>query len=366
MQKIFTRNLTSSLVKALAFAIGIAVFIWFMYSVISTVLLFLLALVLAVVINEPVSWLEKKRIPRSWATLMVFCPVILVLGLFSWLIIPLANAQLKSLVLNLPAYGTKIQAMLSSWRADYFHLFTPPIHPDDLTSNLPSMSNALLKLGGYSISFLESILFFLVLVGLTAYMVIYPRPLLRFYLSLFPLLHRDKAQNAFVKTSFMLTGWMRSNLIGGVIEGACTVVFLNLMNVPGAWVWGLLACMAEMIPRIGFFLMSVPPTLVALSISPMSALSVFAFFTVLDGIVDDFIMPKLRSSSMNLHPVAVMFSLLMMGTAFGFAGVILSTPIAAFLKSYYEEFYLTRLKPDSKMEQRVEIMINRSETKNNS
>jgi predicted PurR-regulated permease PerM len=363
MQKLFTNNLTSSLVKALVFAIGIVVFICFMRTVISAVLLFLLAIVFAVIINAPVSWLEKKKIPRAWATFLVFFLVFLVFGLFSWLIIPIASAQLKNLILNLPVYVGKIEKMLSSWRAEYFHWMKPPAHPDEIDPNLPSMTNALWKLGGYSISFVESILLFLVLVSLTAYMVIYPRPLLRFYLFLFPLQHRDNAQNAFIKTSFMVIGWMRSNLIGGVIEGACTVVFLNIMNVPGAWVWGLLTLLSQMIPRIGFYLMSVPPALVALSMSPLTALWVFVFFIVLDEILDDLIMPRLRSSWMNLHPVAIMFSLLVMGAAFGFAGIILSTPIAAFLKCFYEEFYLTRLQPDLKIEQRVETMIKPSGTK---
>ena len=77
----------------------------------------------------------------------------------------------------------------------------------------------------------------------------------------------------------------------------------------------------------------------------------------MDEIVDDLIMPRLRSQSMNLHPVAIIFFLLVMGAAFGFIGVLLSTPVAAFAKSFYEEFYLTRLSHDEKMEKRIESII---------
>jgi predicted PurR-regulated permease PerM len=129
------------------------------------------------------------------------------------------------------------------------------------------------------------------------------------------------------------------------------------MNVPGAWVWGVLAFFAQMIPRIGFFIMTIPPTLVALSISPAKALWVFVFFLAMDEIVGDFIMPRLRSRSMNLHPVAIIFFLLIMGAAFGFIGVLLSTPVAAFAKSFYEEFYLTRSTNDERMEKRIESII---------
>lgn len=363
MQKVFTYNLTSSLVKAFAFAIGIVVLFLFMRTVISTVLLFVLAVVFAIIINGPVSWLGKRRVPRGWATLIVLVLVFLVFGLLSWLIIPVVSAQFKSLIANLPVYVANIEKMVSSWRAEYFSWIKVPTHQRDVGSNLPSISNTLWKLGGYSISLLGSVLLFLVLISLTAYMVIYPRPLLRFYLSLFPRNQREKAENAFVKTSFMLIGWMRANLIGGTIQGISAIVFLSIMNVPGAWVWGVVAFISQMIPKIGFFLMSIPPTLVALSISPMTALWVFAFFLAIDEILGDFIMPRLRSSSMNLHPVTIIFFLLVMGSAFGFIGILLSTPMAAFVKSFYEEFYLSKLKTDVKMEQRIDAMINKSKPK---
>ena len=161
----------------------------------------------------------------------------------------------------------------------------------------------------------------------------------------------------------MLIGWMRANLIGGVIQGVAVIVFLSIMKVPGAWVWGVLAFFSQMIPRMGFYIMALPPTLVALAISPMTALWVFVFFLTLDEVLGDFIMPRLRSSSMSLHPVAIMFFLLVMGSAFGFTGILLSTPLAALSKSFYEEFYLTGLKPDEKTKQRVEAMIHKSRPK---
>jgi predicted PurR-regulated permease PerM len=60
---------------------------------------------------------------------------------------------------------------------------------------------------------------------------------------------------------------------------------------------------------------------------------------------------------MNLHPVTIMVFLLVMGSAFGFTGIVLSTPLAAIAKSFYEEFYLSGQKTDEKIDQRVETMI---------
>ena len=66
---------------------------------------------------------------------------------------------------------------------------------------------------------------------------------------------------------------------------------------------------------------------------------------------------------MNLHPVTIMVFLLVMGSAFGFTGILLSTPLAALMKSFYEEFYLAGQKADEKIDQRVEAMIHNSRPK---
>jgi predicted PurR-regulated permease PerM len=360
MEKMSNKDLTSALVKGFAFAIAIVVLLLFTRTVITVILLFFLAIVFAMIINAPVTWLEKKKIRRAWGTLIILFLIFLVLGLFAWLIAPMVGSQLRSLITNLPVYVQKIETMLSSWKANYLHWTDKPNDQTGISQNLPSITNTLWTLGGYSISLLSSFLLFLVLISLTAYMVISPRPLLRFYLSIFPGRLRNHAEGAFVKTSRMLIGWMRANLIGGTIQAVSVIIFLNIMNVPGAWVWGVLSLLAQMIPKIGFYISSIPPTLVALSISPMKALWVFVFFLAMDEILGDFVMPRLRSSSMSLHPVAIIFSLLVMSAAFGFIGILLSTPVAAFAKSFYEEFYLVRLKADEKMEDRIEAMIHES------
>ena len=129
------------------------------------------------------------------------------------------------------------------------------------------------------------------------------------------------------------------------------------MKVPGAWVWGALALFAELIPRIGFYIMSIPPLLVGLSVSPFTALWILIFFLALDEVLGDFVMPRLRSTTMNVHPVSTIFLLLAMGSAFGLVGALLSTPLAAIIKAYYEEFYLSNVKEDIEMEKRIDQVI---------
>lgn len=103
--------------------------------------------------------------------------------------------------------------------------------------------------------------------------------------------------------------------------------------------------------------MSIPPILVALAISPMTALWVTIFMLALDEIMGDLILPKLRSNTMKIHPVSILFVLLAMATVFGFMGALLATAITALIKAYYEAFYANRLPADAKLEERIGFIL---------
>jgi len=69
------------------------------------------------------------------------------------------------------------------------------------------------------------------------------------------------------------------------------------------------------------------------------------------------LMPKLRSTTMNIHPMSSLFLLLAMGTAFGLTGALLATPLAAIIKAYYEEFYIAQFPEDPALEKRIDDII---------
>lgn len=351
-------NLYKSLSKVVLLAAGMVILIWFLYQILSVVLLLLFAIVLALILNNPVTWLEKKKIKRAWGSLIVFGTLILTLAVLGWLIGPKISEQTSGLFKDLPSYGKNLFQTVSSWFSDYPEIQKKiKIDGDSISQSIPSIPKALVKLGNFSLSVLGGLVILIVFISIVIYAVADPRPLVELYLSVFPPAQREKAVAALSKTSVMLGGWIKANLIGGSIEAVLVTTFLSIMDVPGAFVWGALALFAELIPKIGFYIMSIPPILVALSVDPVTALWVTIFFLALNEIMGDLVMPKLRSSTMNIHPVSTLFLLLALGSAFGFAGALLATPFAAIIKSYYEEFYLSRFPKDKKMDDHIESVI---------
>ncbi len=356
------KNTADTAFKLYSRIIGITaimiVLLYLLFKVASILLLFTLAIVFALIINGPVSWLEKKKVKRPIASLIVFTIILLIGGLIGWLILPKVFEQLQSLVLNLPDYISRVSNTAAGWFVKY-----PEISKEiskngsDITQWLPSASKLFNEARNYSALLLGGFFLFILFSCIIGYAVSKPRPLLEIYYSFFDVEKREKAQNALMHTSKMLIGWIRANLIGGTIEAVCSTIFLSVMGVPGAWVWGALAIVAELIPNLGFYLMAIPPILVAFSVGPYTALWVLLFYIVMSEIMSNFVMPRLLQSKMNIHPVSTLFMLLVMGSAFGLMGALLTVPVTAIIKAYYEAFYKINHEKDPLLEKRIDKVI---------
>jgi putative permease len=356
-------NLYKHLAKAIFLAAAVIILLWLFYKMVSVILLLLFAIVLSMAINGPVVKLEKMKIKRGWASAIVFALIFMAFLAIALLVGPKINDQISLLIRNLPGYAMQVSEKVSSWFHEYPELQKQVrINPATISNLLPSIPNTLMQVGNFSLSVLGKVLIIIVFISMVAYMVTNPRPLFELYLLIFPPSQRDKATEAFIRVSIMVRGWMRSNLIGGIINAIIITIFLNIMNVPGAFVWGALAFFTEFIPRIGFFIKALPPILVALSINSYTAIWVTVFYLATDEIMADFIMPRIRSNTMKIHPVSILFIVLAMGSAFGFMGVLLATPLTAIIKAYFEIFYVDDSDlNDNLIEKRIQNMMYQNE-----
>jgi putative permease len=355
-----SESLYKTLRKAIVFAATMIALLWLLYKTAGVLLLILFAFILALVINTPVGMLEKRGIKRGWACAIVFSVIFLVIGLMGWLVIPIISKQVSLLINNLPAYATNVTNNIASWFKNY-----PEIYKDiqengiAVSQWMPSVPKTLASIGNYSVSIISFILFTIFFTSMVIYAVANPRPLLQTYFSMFNESRQQKATEALIQTSVMLTGWFKANIIGGTIRAVCVTLFLTFMGVPAAMVWGVLTFFSELVPKLGFYIMAIPILLVSLSVGPYTALWVLVFLIVLDEIMGDIVLPKLRSRTMNLHPVSTFFVLLVMASAFGVWGVLLATPITAIIKAYYEVFFDEHSRNLKKKNEQVEAVLYR-------
>lgn len=332
--------------------------LWFMYEILSILFLFFLAIVITLILNAPTMWLVSKKIPRTAASLIVFFAMMVFIGFIGWLVMPRVLEQFSQVINEVPAYYQNLKNELSRLLSDFPALQKRLLDERGLEQELPSMTRIATSLGRFSLSIISAVFLTIMFLSVVIYMLINPAPLIETYLTLFSKDKRMKAARALARASKMVVGWMYANVIVGSIEAVLVFFFLSFMGVPGVWVWAALALFAEMVPRLGLYIMAVPPTLIAFAISPITAMWVLIFYLALNEVMGDFVTPRIRSSTMNLHPVSSLFVMLIMAYAFGLLGALISTPLTAFIKAYYEEFYLSEVSKEHLKEQ-VQVVLER-------
>jgi predicted PurR-regulated permease PerM len=101
----------------------------------------------------------------------------------------------------------------------------------------------------------------------------------------------------------------------------------------GAW-----AAFTELIPYLGPWLGAAPPVLYALVQHPLSAVWVALMFLGIQQLEGHVVVPKVMGSSLRLHPLLVIFGLLAGGEIYGFAGILVALPLLAAGRAAWEFF----------------------------
>ena len=118
-----------------------------------------------------------------------------------------------------------------------------------------------------------------------------------------------------------------------LITGLAIAIYLTILGIDFAIVWGSLAFFLNFVPYIGSIIAAIPAvTLALLDAGPVVALSVAAGFVVANVIVGNVLEPRYMGKGLGLSTLVVFLSLLFWGWVFGPVGMFLSTPLTMIVK----------------------------------
>jgi predicted PurR-regulated permease PerM len=151
---------------------------------------------------------------------------------------------------------------------------------------------------------------------------------------LIPPRRRATAASLFSQINFVLSAYVRSQLIIALTMGLLYAFGFAVLRVPLALTLGLLSGVLNFIPYLGTL------TGLALSLSftaldgagPARLIGVIAVFIVVQSIEGYYLTPRFLGSKLNLHPLWVLAGLVIAGNLFGLIGIILAVPVIAAAK----------------------------------
>jgi predicted PurR-regulated permease PerM len=141
-----------------------------------------------------------------------------------------------------------------------------------------------------------------------------------------------------------LAGYVRGQALLSLIIGGTAGLGLWIFGatgvLPGADRWALLfgawVAVTEVIPYIGPWLGAIPPVVYALVDHPLSVLWVVLLFLGIHQLEGHIVAPKVLGNALRLHPLAVIFGLLAGGEIYGLAGALLALPLLAVGRAIWE------------------------------
>jgi len=146
-------------------------------------------------------------------------------------------------------------------------------------------------------------------------------------------------------------GYIRGQLVLGLVVGAVVTVGLLLLGVPFAFVLGIVAGATELIPVIGPWIGGIAGVLVTLATAPHLVPWVILLYLGVQLLENALLVPRIQGDSLNLHPVALILVIVVASNYFGIWGVILGPPLVAMLKDmavwFVREWNRPAKSPDS-------------------
>jgi len=167
-----------------------------------------------------------------------------------------------------------------------------------------------------------------------------PKVYHRGLLQLIPARYRERAAEVLEEAGSALRGWLLGTLVKMAGVGIAATVGLWLLDIPLALALGLIAFLVEFVPYLGPFIGAVPAVLVALAAGPADAAYVTLLYLCIHAAEGYVIAPLVDQRSVHLPPALGLVAQLLLGTLFGFLGLILAVPLAALAMVLVQMLYV--------------------------
>ncbi len=327
----------------LVFALLLAAYL--VYKIAVVVLVLLLTLLFSIIISGPVDYLENRGLGRGVGTLFVLGSLMLVFGSLGAALAPIIEEQAVELVETFPALLENVQRIAGDLQSRLGIDVAIPLDPQSVFDSARNFlsGGALSTVANVGAGVANVLSFAFVIIIATVYAVARPRPLVNGFVALFPAGRRQRVREILGEMYRTVQRWFLGQLTSMTIIGVLSTIALSIIGIPFALLLGIFSGLISFIPFIGPVISVIPPVLLALIGHPIDALWVVLAYLVIQAIESNLIQPLVMSRAVSLHPAVIVFAILIMGTLFGFVGVLLAVPLVAALHVLLRELWISRM-----------------------
>jgi predicted PurR-regulated permease PerM len=320
-------------------------------------LIFIVAALVALLLNPFVAMLQRARFPRGLAVLCVFLAMIMLAGgVVAVLAEPIGDQasefsdQVPGIVDDANAALADLQEWLDDNGIDVEVAKQGETALETLGARVTEGSGELVSFTREALTtVIEGSIALVLILVLSVYMLLYGQRIGAVVRSIVPRGNGTPADDYPTRVQKAVFGYVRGQLLFSVIMGTSAGIGLWIMGSLGVFPdgktyalgFGAFYGFAELIPYVGPAIGAGPPVLIALfSDNPLDALWLTIMFTALQQIEGHVVAPTVFSQALRINPLLVIFALLLGGRLYGFAGAFLALPLAAVVREsvvYFSE-----------------------------
>ena len=321
-----------------------AVLVWLWLKLVQLVLVLLVALLLAVTLNPIVSWLERRRLPRWGATIVVGLALVALVGGFLWMTWSSLSSQAAYVVSHFDQFQHDAIKTLPGWIRNA----VGGSNLDDLESRVASFAV------GFAKSVASAVVVSLLGFILMLYFIIEGAETRDWLMAFVPVEKRPRVQQTLVEVERVIFAYVAGNVITSLFATAVVGVSMALLKVPAALLLAVIAGVCDFVPVIGFIASSVPAVLLGFTVSTNTGLIVAAIFVSYHAIENYLIGPWAYGDRLKLSNIAVVIAFVVGAEIAGVIGALIALPVAAVYPAV-ERIWLREKLPEETVEEHREI-----------
>jgi predicted PurR-regulated permease PerM len=323
--------------------------VWALANIAGQVLvLFIVAGLIALILNPAVAFLQRRRLPRGLAVLAVYVGFFLALGGVGFLVANPISNQVQKFANNLPHLVDEANENIATFQEELneqgVHIELVKQGKTALQTIQDKVAKSASKLASSSASILTEAagaVFDLVLIFvLSVYMLLYGEEIGTLARRLMPTGDGTDADDYPHLVQRAVSRYVGGQLLFSLIMGASTGVSLWIYGTVGLFPDGSKYAIAfavfygvmELVPYIGPILGAAPPVLVALFTHPISAVWLVILFIALQQLEGHVVAPQVFGHTLRINPILVIFALLLGLHVDGIVGALIALPILSVLR----------------------------------
>ncbi len=320
---------------------GIALSLALIYTLRGLIVNLLIAITLAAGITPVAEWAEKKKIPRIMTIILLYASFLLLYACLAYFLAPALWEQATQLYQNIPHQ----MSGLTSW---YNQLLTVTGQtPDALALEWTDIRDPLLKMIKQTLNLTAGLVGLLLsailILFLTAYFVIEADQIWKSLLSWLPKHRRERVASLIVPLGQTMGGYVRGQILVSICVGLFLGTGLTILGVHYSLVLGALAGVLNLMPFVGSMLTASFAVVVAFNQDPMLGLMTVGLFVLEQWAESNIIVPQLLGKCVDVHPVIILFAILIGATLMGIMGALVAVPVVATGLYLVNEFYVKPL-----------------------